>query len=120
MRKFSKLFKALSDSNRLRILKMLEVKPMCVCEIQAVLGLAVSTVSKHLSLLRDAGYIYDVKENKWVTYHLNESAPDDMVRTMLAVMRTAMTAEDQVLKDRCRAQKADRNKLCRNLSGVKS
>ena len=42
----TKLFKSLSDPNRLRILKMLQVKPLCVCEITDVLQLATSTVSK--------------------------------------------------------------------------
>ena len=46
------LFKALADKNRIRILKMLEKKSLCVCEITAILGLAVSTTSKHLSFER--------------------------------------------------------------------
>ena len=70
MRELVKVFKALSDSNRIRILKMLEVRPLCVCEITEVLKLATSTVSKHLSILRDAGYIIDQKEGKWVNYYL--------------------------------------------------
>ena len=59
-----KIFKALSDTNRVRILKMLEIRPLCVCEITAVLGLAMSTVSKHLSIMREADLIFDKKENK--------------------------------------------------------
>jgi DNA-binding transcriptional ArsR family regulator len=51
------IFKALSDKNRIRIIKMLQKKPLCVCEIRAVLKLAVSTVSQHLSILREAGLI---------------------------------------------------------------
>lgn len=71
MRELTKLFKALSDQNRLRILKMLEVKPLCVCEITEALQLATSTVSKHLSILRDTGFITDKKEGKWVNYNLH-------------------------------------------------
>jgi ArsR family transcriptional regulator len=54
MKNHLKVFKSLSDKNRLRIMKMLEARPMCVCEITAVLNLAPSTVSKHLSLLHEA------------------------------------------------------------------
>ena len=57
----TKIFKALSDNSRLRILKMLQTKSLCVCEIQDILGLAASTVSKHLSILRDAGFISEEK-----------------------------------------------------------
>ena len=55
----AKIFKALSDPNRLRILKMLQTKDLCVCEITSVLNLATSTVSKHLSILRDSGFIIE-------------------------------------------------------------
>ena len=58
----TKIFKALSDNSRLRILKMLQSKSLCVCEVQDVLGLATSTVSKHLSVLREAGFIKEEKE----------------------------------------------------------
>ena len=71
MRNLVKIFKALSDTSRLRILKMLEERPLCVCEIRDVLGLANSTVSKHLSLLRDVDFILDDKDGRWVYYSLN-------------------------------------------------
>jgi len=73
MREIIKLFKALSDPNRLRILKMLEVKPLCVCEITEALNLATSTVSKHLSILEDAEFITSEKDGKWVNYTLSPS-----------------------------------------------
>ncbi len=72
MRQIIQTFKALSDANRVRILKMLQVKPFCVCEITEILNLATSTVSKHLSLLREAGFIIDEKEGKWVNYRLRD------------------------------------------------
>ena len=64
MRNFIKVFKALSDFNRIRIVKMLQLRPLCVCEIREVLDLATSTVSKHLSILRDAELILDEKDGK--------------------------------------------------------
>ena len=79
MRKQAKIFQALSDTNRIRILKMLEMRPLCVCEITDVLKLATSTVSKHLSILRDAGFIIDEKEGRWVNYYLSPDQIDDTV-----------------------------------------
>ena len=49
--------KALSDPNRVKILKMLQHKYMCVCELKAPLQLAQPSVSKHLKLLEDAGLV---------------------------------------------------------------
>ena len=57
MGRVTETFKALSDPNRTRILKMLQVRPLCVCEITELLGLATSRVSKHLSILRNAGFL---------------------------------------------------------------
>ena len=68
MRHIEKIFKALADRNRLRILKMLEARPLCVCEITAVLGIAQSSVSRHLGILREAGLVDDKKEGQWMIY----------------------------------------------------
>ena len=105
-------FKALSDANRIRILKMLEVRPLCVCEITAVLGLAASTVSKHLSILRDAGLIFDLKEGKWVNYYLNTTSQKNYVRELLPPIRKWLPDEAQIAKDREQANIVNREILC--------
>lgn len=66
-KKYENIFDALSDKSRLRIIKMLHRKLLCVCEITEILKLALSIVSKHLSILRDAGLITDEKNGKWIT-----------------------------------------------------
>ena len=112
MRNEVKTFKALSDINRIRILKMLEVRPLCVCEITEVLKLATSTVSKHLSILRDVEFIIDEKEGKWVNYYLNREQSNEYVRQLLPLMRSWLAKDDTVSKDRKRVTIVDRNKLC--------
>jgi ArsR family transcriptional regulator len=67
-----KIFKALGDKSRLRILKMLEVRPMCVCEIRYILKLSQPTVSGHLKVLKEAGLLEDEKNGLWVTYRLRK------------------------------------------------
>ena len=69
-RKQSKLFKALADVTRLRILGLLEVREMCVCEIMIALDLTQPTASYHLGLLENVGLVKDRKEGKWVFYSL--------------------------------------------------
>ena len=100
MREMVKVFKALSDVSRIRIIKMLEVRPLCVCEITEVLQLATSTVSKHLSILRDAGYIMDEKEGKWVNYYLNRDQSSDYIRHLLPLIRTWLPSNEILLNDR--------------------
>ena len=113
MREYAKIFKALSDPNRLRIVKMLEVRPLCVCEIQAVLNLAPSTVSKHLSLLRDAGFIYDEKDNKWVNYNIDQYSSNQLVKDLLPLLKKSIPRQDQIKADFDLVKSVDRNKLCK-------
>jgi arsenate reductase (thioredoxin) len=75
LKNFIKTMKALSDPNRVKVLKMLEPGDLCACEIQTALGLAQPTVSRHLRLLEDAGFIRGRKQGQWVHYSLEGVAP---------------------------------------------
>ena len=68
--KLSRLFKALADETRLRMLRLLEVREMCVCEVMVALELTQPTASHHLGLLENAGLVKDRKEGKWVFYSI--------------------------------------------------
>lgn len=83
-KKQSKFFKALSDEKRLRILKLLMVKEMCVCELMIALQLTQPNLSHHLRILENIGIISSRKEGKWVYYSLaNAKIIDNLVRTEL-------------------------------------
>jgi DNA-binding transcriptional ArsR family regulator len=69
----AKGFKALADSTRLRILGLLSVREMCVCEVMVALDLTQSTASHHLGILENAGFVRGRKIGKWVFYSLVES-----------------------------------------------
>jgi DNA-binding transcriptional ArsR family regulator len=60
--------KALADANRVKIVKLLQHRTMCVCELQGALGLAHPTVSKHLKILEEAGLVVSSKDGLWVNY----------------------------------------------------
>ncbi|MCK5739254.1 winged helix-turn-helix transcriptional regulator [bacterium] len=106
-----KTFKALSDKNRIRIYKMLQQKSMCVCEITAVLELAASTVSKHLSILKAAGFIQDQKDGKWVDYHLKQLSTDPYVASMLPLLNFWLNDDPQITLDRQRLAQNTRDQL---------
>ena len=112
MEKLVSGFKALSDINRIRILKMLEVRALCVCEITDVLGLATSTVSKHLSILRDAEFILDSKEGKWVNYQLNDAMDDPYVQQLLPLIRGWLLDNETILDDKKTVAGLDRHTIC--------
>jgi ArsR family transcriptional regulator len=112
MRPIVKIFKALSDANRLRILKMLEIRPLCVCEITEVLQLATSTVSKHLSILRDADLIIDDKQAKWVNYSLNIEGNQNYVGQMLPLISVWLKDDGIIMSDGEKVRTVDRNEIC--------
>ena len=111
LRRTERIFSAAADPNRLRILKMLEVKPMCVCEITACLGIAQSSVSRHLSLLRDAELVVDRKRGLWVDYSLAERA-EGMAAAILRALRRWGRDDPQILADREKASRLDRRMIC--------
>lgn len=72
VRRLSHMFKALSDRTRLKILKLLDIREMCVCEIMVALNLTQPTASHHLGILEAAGLVKDRREGKWVFYSLKD------------------------------------------------
>ncbi len=79
--------KALSDPNRVKIIKMLQYKKMCVCEMQAALQIAQPTVSKHLKMLEDVGLVTFRKDGVWVNYHLADGSSSPYVASILGNLR---------------------------------
>ena len=72
--RIERIFHALSDTKRLRILEILRSGECCVCDLAGSLDIRQSLLSFHLRTLRDAGLVSDRKEGRWVHYALNEEA----------------------------------------------
>lgn len=87
MKCFTKVMKALSDPNRVKIVKMLQHREMCVCEIKAALGITQPTVSKHLKILEDCGLVNFNKDGLWVNYHLSGGNSNPYAATLLGNLR---------------------------------
>lgn len=80
--------KALSDPGRVRILLALREGELCVCQITELFGLATSTVSKHLSILAQAGLTLSRKDERWVYYRLPENASVDVAEALDWVIKS--------------------------------
>jgi len=79
--KESRFFKALADENRIRILKLLMLREMCVCELMVALNLTQPTTSHHLGILEKEGLINRVKRGKWAYYSIaNQGILEGMKR----------------------------------------
>lgn len=74
----SRLFQALSDETRLRIVQLLSGGERCVCDLQEAVGAYQSRLSFHLKKLKDAGVVSDRREGRWVFYTLRSEALEEM------------------------------------------
>lgn len=83
MKNFIRVMKALSDPNRVRVVKLLQTGELCVCEITEVLGLAQSTVSKHMKILEDAGLVEKNRQGTWMIYSLADGSESEYAEAML-------------------------------------
>lgn len=112
MREFIKVMKALSDPNRVKMIKLLQRRVMCVCEIQAALGLAQSTASKHLKILEDAGLIAYFKEGPWVNYRLSEGPGNPYASSLLGNLRHWLEDNPDINSLVARLPEINRQTLC--------
>jgi ArsR family transcriptional regulator len=110
--KQAEIFKALSDKSRLRILKMLQRKSLCVCEITEILQLATSTVSNHLSILKEVGLIIDEKDKKWINYKINSKPENPEIASALMSLHLLLENDEMIQKDTEQLKTVDREILC--------
>jgi ArsR family transcriptional regulator len=99
----ARLFKALADETRVRIIALLTHGELCVCHLEAALGLSQPTASRHLSLLRTSGRVTSKRVGTWVYYRLADQ-DEDACRRVLAAIRT-LAAQDTLRRDLARLRK---------------
>lgn len=100
MRDLEAVLKAVADPTRLRVLKLLEAGELCGCQIQEVLGLSASTVSKHLAVLKSAGLALDRRDGRWIYYRLAPHPRNAYAASLLTWLRGPLDREAEVRADR--------------------
>lgn len=96
MKEFIRVMKALSDPTRVKMLKILEKRLMCVCELQTAIGAAQSTTSKHLKILEDAGLVDSHKDGLWVNYTLAGGQQSPYAASLLGNLRHWLNEDAQI------------------------
>jgi len=109
---FIKIMKALSDPNRVKMIKLLQRRVLCVCEIQETMGLAQSTASKHLKILEDAGLISYSREGLWVNYRLADGDRSPYVANLLGNLRHWLEEDTEVASLVARLPGVHRENIC--------
>lgn len=112
---FMAITKALADENRVRMLLCLRKQELCLCQIIELVGLAPSTVSKHMSILRQARLVEGRKEGRWQYYRLAGPNASPAVRQAIEWVRKSLADDPQAVDDAKhleRILKLDPQKLC--------
>ena len=119
MRELMAVLKALADENRVRVLAAVQGRELCVCQIVELLGLAQSTVSKHLSILHQARLLDSRKEGRWIFYRSADEDSPIEAREIAAVVSKLFASNREGGEDAKRLRqilKLDRDELCKKQS----
>ena len=115
MRRFIRITKALADENRIRIIVALKGRELCVCQLIEMLVLAPSTVSKHLSILKNARLIDSRKQGRWMYYRLADNEAPSEITECLSWVFQSVTDSTRIIEDAKRLKeilKIDPEELC--------
>ncbi len=113
MKAFVKVMKALSDPNRVKIVKLLQQKVMCVCELQGALGISQPSVSKHLKILEEAGLVEYQKDGLWVNYYLADGNHSPYAASLLGNIKHWLDDDPEVDDLIKKAPFLNREELCK-------
>ncbi len=113
MKSFLKVMKALSDQNRVKIIKLLQQKMMCVCELQGALKIAQPTVSKHLKILEEAGLVDYAKDGLWVNYFLADGQASPYASSVLGNLKHWLEEDPEIAELVKKVPFLNREELCR-------
>lgn len=108
MKELTKLFKALSDETRIRILKILMERECCVCELMQALGISQTRTSRNLSILEDAGLVRSRRDSLWITHYLDEAGMKKYAAEVVELVNKTLEDTELAAQDRERLRKAGR------------
>ena len=99
MRYFMAVVRALADENRVRALLALRERELCVCQITELLGLAPSTVSKHMAILKQARLVDCRKNGRWIYYRPADDDPPAEASQAIAWATRSLAADPKIRQD---------------------
>ena len=99
LRDLVKIFKALSDETRIRLLKLLQQRELCVCELMQALDMTQSRVSRNLGILKNAGLVKDRRDGLWVHYSLDRKSFNQYAEPLLQLLENWVGDNEIIRKD---------------------
>lgn len=113
MKPLIQVLKACGDPNRMRILKMLQHREMCVCELTEALGVTQPSVSRHMRILEEADVVTHRREGLWINYRLNVDSLNPYARVLLGHIQGWLEENSEIQALLQKASTLDREVICR-------
>nr|WP_018084268.1 metalloregulator ArsR/SmtB family transcription factor [Desulfurispora thermophila] len=104
---FVKIFKALGEPTRLKILKLVALRPMYVCELEMVLGISQPRISQHLRVLKEAGLLSESKEAQKTFYALKKQFLEENLAAFHAFLASPLSALPDFAAEAARLAEAE-------------
>lgn len=112
------ILKIMSDNNRLRILNLLHIQELCVCELEYLLGISQSNLSKHLRLMNDAGFLECRRQNKFAYYKIKDSVFLDHP-FLITIFENELSKEEFLMDELIKLSKYQNSELtCHNITAL--
>lgn len=113
MKQVIRVLKALGDPNRMRIVKMLMHREMCVCELAEAISVTQPSVSRHLKLLEDADLVEHRRDGLWINYRLNSTPQNPYAHALLEHLQNWLEEDPEIQALIQKASTLDREVVCR-------
>jgi DNA-binding transcriptional ArsR family regulator len=94
-----------SDKNRIRALMALQKRELCLCQITSLLELAPSTVSKHMSILKQSGLVTSRKQDRWMYYRIPDMEESSFLKRLMDILYISVEADQDILNDKERLKR---------------
>ena len=111
MRQLARVFKALSDETRLRILNLLIERECCVCEVMQALDISQTRASRNLSILNNSGFVKAKRSGMWVLYSIDAENVPEQYPLLMDTLKKSLENNDEANNDKKRLKKAKRTVL---------
>jgi len=115
-----KIFKALADPTRLRIVLLLRRRELCVCELMFILRMEQSRVSRHMRVLREAGIAEDVREGRWIIYRIAAAAGGLVEELAAGALRERIEATIEARADAVKLEACVRENVRGRVCGART
>jgi len=111
LEELQKVFKAMGQSTRLKILMLVANRTLCVCELEYILGITQSAVSQHLRILKEANLVIETREGQWAFYSLNKEYLEKIAGNIKTIFVEAPTKCSELSKEIKRLEYLDKHPI---------